>query len=126
MSTRIRTALPTLALALGLASGAVAQGTPIKVKEAKKGMFKLAKVTSADAIKTAQAQFPSAKIKSGELEREDGKLVYTFDLQQPGVKGIEEINIDANTGTVIKTEHEDLVLSKKTAPKPPVKKPSTP
>lgn len=125
MSTRNRLALATLILTLGIASGVVAQGSPLKVKEEKKGMFKMVKVAPADAIKTAQAQFPHATIKSGELEKEDGKLIYSFDIQQPGMKGIEEVNIDANTGAVIKTEHEDAVPHKKSAPKPPAKKPST-
>ena len=125
MSTRNRLTLATLILTLGIASGVVAQASPLKVKEEKKGMFKMVKVAPADAIKTAQAQFPNATIKSGELEKEGGKLIYTFDIQRPGVKGIEEVNIDANTGAVIKTEHEDAAPHKKSAPKPPVKKPST-
>ena len=131
MSPRNRSTLAAIVLALGLASGVVAQGAPIKVKEEKKGMLKMVKVAPADAIKTAQAQFPNAKMKSGELEKEGGKLIYSFDMQQPGVKGIEEVNIDANTGAVIKTEHEDAATEKKEmkaekkdkAPKPP-KKPS--
>ena len=125
MSTRNRLTLATLILTLGIASGVVAQASPLKVKEEKKGMFKMVKVAPADAIKTAQAQFPNATIKSGELEKEGGKLIYTFDIQQPGVKGIEEVNIDANTGAVSKTEHEDAAPHKKPAPKPPVKKPTT-
>ncbi len=123
MSTRNRSTLTAIVLALGLASGVVAQSTPVTVKEEKQGMFKLAKVAPADAIKTAQAQFPHAVIKSGELEKEDGRLIYTFDLQQPGMKGIEEVNIDANTGAVITTEHEDPAPPKKASLKPSAKKP---
>lgn len=122
MSIRDRSALATLILALGVASSAAAQGTPVTVKEEKKGLFKMVKVAPADAIKTAQARLPSSTMKSGELEMEDGKLIYSFDMQQPGVKGIEEVNIDANTGAVIKTEHEDPAPPKRAAPKPPTKK----
>lgn len=64
-----------------------------------------------------------ATIKSGELE-EDGMLIYTFDIQQPDVKGIEEVNIDANTGAVVETAHEDAVPHKKSSPKSPVSKPT--
>lgn len=130
MSRQTRSTVGALVLVLGMASGAVAQGATLKVKEEKKGMLKTAKVAPADAIKTAQAQFPNAKIKSGEIEKEDGRLIYSFDVQQPGVKGIEEVNIDANTGAVLKTEHEDPATEKKEAraEKPakavkPVKKP---
>jgi uncharacterized membrane protein YkoI len=125
MSTRNRFSLAALVLALGVASGVAAQSGPVTVKEEKKGMFKLAKITPAEAIKTAQAQFPSATIKSGELEKEDGKLIYTFDMQQPGMKGIEEVNVDANTGAVIKTEHENPAPPKRHATRSSVKRPPT-
>lgn len=121
-----RSNVATLLFALGLASSATAQGTPITIKEEKPGMQKAAKVASADAIKTAQAKFPNATLLSGELEKEHGKLIYSFDLQQPGVKGIEEVNVDAMTGAVVNTEHENPSppKHKKPAPKAPVKKPS--
>jgi uncharacterized membrane protein YkoI len=124
MPVRNRSALVVVLVALGFASGVTAQGAPITVKEEKKGLLKLAKVLPADAIKTAQAQFPNATMKSAEIEKEKGKLIYSFDMQQPGVKGIEEVNIDANTGAVVNTEHENPAPPKKhSAPKPPVKKP---
>lgn len=116
MATRNRSTLAALVFVLGLASDVVAQGTPTTVKEEKQGMFKLVKVAPADAIKTAQTQFPNAVILSGELEKEDRKLSSTFDLRQPG---IEEVDIHANTGTVIKTEHEDPTPPGESAPKQP-------
>ena len=114
----------SMALVLGFAASAVAQSPMVKVKETHKGYFKMAKVTAADAQKTAQAQFPNGTVKSGEIEKEGGKLIYSFDIQQPAVTGIEEVNIDAMTGTV-KTEHESPAMEKteKAKPKPPVKKP---
>jgi len=123
MSTRNHSVFLGLVLGLGAASGLAAQGTAITVKEEKRGLLKLAKVAPADAITSAQARFPNATMKSGEIEREKGKLIYSFELQQPGVTGIEEVNIDANTGAVIGTEHEHPAPPKKPAPKPPVKKP---
>ena len=117
----------SMALVLGFAASAVAQSPMVKVKETHKGYFKMAKVTAADAQKTAQAQFPNGTVKSGEIEKEGGKLIYSFDIQQPAVTGIEEVNIDAMTGTVIKTEHESPAMEKtekaKPKPKTPVKKP---
>ncbi len=134
MRIRNRALVAALTLGLGLAVGAAAQGGPVKVKETKPGLFKLAKVTAADAQKTAQAKYPAAKIVSGEIEKEDGKLIYSFDIQQTGVEGIEEVTVDALTGAVIKAEHEnpeDEAKEKaaehaKAKPKPKVKKPATP
>jgi hypothetical protein len=134
MKARNRVLLAALALGLGLAMSVAAQGGLVKVKEEKPGLLKLAKVTPADAQKTAQAKYPSAKIVSGEIEKEDGKLIYSFDIQQTGVKGIEEVTVDALTGLVVKTEHEDPAAEAKekaaerakAKPKPKVKKPATP
>ena len=119
MSTQKRLLLTALVLLLGSASIARAQGATLQVKEETPGLFKLAKVSAVDATKTAQARFPTATIKSGELEKEDGKLIYTFEMQQPGVTGIEEVNIDAMTGAIIAVEHENPAPPKKAAPKPP-------
>jgi hypothetical protein len=134
MKARNRALLAALALGLGLATSVTAQGGPVKVKEEKPGLLKLAKVTPADAQKTAQAKYPSAKIVSGEIEKEDGKLIFSFDIQQTGVKGIEEVTVDALTGLVVKTEHEDPAAEAKekaaerakAKPKPKVKKPAAP
>jgi uncharacterized membrane protein YkoI len=82
------------------------QGTPLKVTEEKPGLLKQAKLAPDAAIAAAQARFPTGTIKSGEIEKEGGKLIYSFDIQLPGVKGIEEVHVDAATGAVLKTEHE--------------------
>jgi uncharacterized membrane protein YkoI len=65
-----------------------------------------AKVSEADAIATAEKEVPNGKIESAEIEREGGKLIYSFDVKQPHKSGIEEVNVDALTGTVVKKEHE--------------------
>ena len=106
---RTRFGVPTMVVGLVfvLASTVGAQGTPLKIKEEKAGLLKQAKISPAEAQKTAQAKFPSGTIKSGEIEKEGGKLIYSFDIQQAGVKGIEEVNVDALTGVVVATEHEN-------------------
>ncbi len=110
----------SLVLSAGLATVTLAQGKPVKVTEEKRGLLKQAKIAPDAATATAQAKFPTGTIKSGEIEKEGGKLIYSFDIQLPGAKGIEEVHVDAATGAVIKTEHE-------APPKPkPVKKPPTP
>ena len=65
-----------------------------------------AKVSESDAIATAEKEVPDGKIQSAEIEREGGKLIYSFDVKSPHKSGVEEVNVDANTGTVVKKEHE--------------------
>ena len=52
------------------------------------------------AKKTALAQVPKGWVKASELEREGGKLLYSFDIASKGKAGIDEVQIDAITGTV--------------------------
>jgi uncharacterized membrane protein YkoI len=59
-----------------------------------------AKVTQAAAEKTALAKVPNGKIKSGELEREHGKLVWSFDISMPHSKNVTEVQVDAKTGKI--------------------------
>jgi uncharacterized membrane protein YkoI len=57
---------------------------------------------SMDAAKaTALAKVPNGTVKSGELEREKGRLIYSFDITVPGKSGIDEVAVDAKTGTVV-------------------------
>ena len=89
-------------------------------KEAQADLSKEAKVSLAAATATALKEVPGATVKSHELEREKGKLIYSFDMKIAGKSGIEEVNVDAMTGAMIgKVEHEADPAPKK----PPVKKP---
>ncbi|HEX7981438.1 MAG TPA: PepSY domain-containing protein [Gemmatimonadaceae bacterium] len=65
-----------------------------------------AKVSEADAAKAAQAKYPNARIQAVELENESGRLIYSYELKVTGHSGIEEVNVNANTGEVVNTEHE--------------------
>ena len=65
-----------------------------------------AKISMRAARATALAQVPGGKVRSGELEREHGKLIYSFDIRQPRKQGVEEVQIDARTGEVISRHHE--------------------
>ena len=65
-----------------------------------------AKVTQAAAEKTALAKVPNGKIKSSELEREHGKLVWSFDIAMPHSKNITEVQVDAKTGKIAAVEIE--------------------
>jgi uncharacterized membrane protein YkoI len=74
-----------------------------------------AKVKEGDAMTTAMKEVPNGKIESGEIERENGKLIYSFDIKVPGKSGIEEVNVDAMTGGVIAHQHETPKAEKKEA-----------
>jgi uncharacterized membrane protein YkoI len=76
-----------------------------------------AKITLEAARATALAKVPKGKLKSEELEEENGKLQYSFDIKVPGKSGIEEVEIDALDGSVIKVEHESAAAEKAEAAK---------
>ena len=65
-----------------------------------------AKVTKTDAEKIALAQTPNGKINEEELEKENGRLIWSFDIATPGTKDITEVQVDAQTGQVVSTEKE--------------------
>ena len=59
-----------------------------------------AKVSHAEAEKLALAQAPNGKVEKFEIEKENGKLVWSFDIATPGSPNITEVQIDAVTGQV--------------------------
>jgi uncharacterized membrane protein YkoI len=65
-----------------------------------------AKVTQATAQKTALTKVPNGKVKSSELEREHGKLVWSFDISTPGSKNVTEVQVDAKTGKIVSVKIE--------------------
>ncbi|HEY4984571.1 MAG TPA: PepSY domain-containing protein, partial [Verrucomicrobiae bacterium] len=95
-------------LAIGALTGCVcAKGEKHHNKEAKQArLMAKAKVSRADAEKTALAKVPNGTIKEGELEKEKGKLIWSFDITTPDTKDITEVNVDAITGDVVAVEKE--------------------
>src|SRR5215472_9561846 len=76
-------------------------------KEAKQSKYMSeAKVSQADAQATALAQVPNGTVKESELEKEHGKLIWSFDIATSGTKDITEVNVDAINGTVVSKEIE--------------------
>ncbi|MDB4908844.1 MAG: PepSY domain protein [Gemmatimonadetes bacterium] len=117
MSPRIFT-IASLAL-IAVAGTANAQAAKPKaakkVEESQAALMREAKVTMAAATATAQKEVPTGKIQSSEIEREGGKLIYSFDIKVAGKAGIEEVNVDANTGAMLAHEHETPKAEKKEA-----------
>ncbi len=81
------------------------EAAPAK-EESQAALMKEAKVTEAAALATALKEVPGGKVQVQELEREDGKLIYSIILKVAGKDGVEEINVDAITGKVVNREHE--------------------
>jgi uncharacterized membrane protein YkoI len=75
-------------------------------KETEAQLLAQAKITKAQAEKTALAKVSHGKIKSGELEKERGKLVWSFDISTPHSKNITEVQVDAKTGKIAAVEIE--------------------
>ena len=65
-----------------------------------------AKVTKEQATQTALGKVPNGVVKGAELEREHGKLIWSFDVAQSGKSGVTEVQVDAVTGKVVSLKHE--------------------
>ena len=65
-----------------------------------------AKISRADAEKTALTRAPGGTVKEGELEKEKGRLIWSFDITTPDSKEITEVAVDAITGEVASVEKE--------------------
>jgi uncharacterized membrane protein YkoI len=66
-----------------------------------------ARLTPAQAEAKALAAVPGGKITESELEEEDGRLIYSFDLAVAGQDRIAEVEIDAVTGEILAQEQDD-------------------
>lgn len=78
----------------------------MKKEESQAALQKEAKISEAAARATALGQIPNGTVKSSELERENGKLIYSYDITVPGKTGIDEVNVNAIDGTVVAKSHE--------------------
>ena len=109
-----------------------AQPAPVKkLSRQEAALHAAAKVSEDSARVIALAAVPGATVKDGELEKEKGKLIWSFDLKVAGKKGVEEVQVDAITGKIVSREHESVAAETKEAAaeaklkgaKPPVRKP---
>jgi uncharacterized membrane protein YkoI len=116
-TTRGISILAAMAAITLAASSAAAQAapapTPAPAKhETMKQLKAEAKVTEKAARATALAQVPGGSVQKHELERENGKLLYSFDIATKGKTGIDEVQVDAITGTVLSNKHETPAMEK--------------
>ena len=94
IKTKVSLFLVGISLTLGLAACLSESAQEAKL-EAK------AKISKADATRTALAKVPNSTMKSVEIEEEGGKLIWSFDLNTPDSRDITEVNVDAITGEVV-------------------------
>lgn len=107
---------PLVALAALAGFGAIAGAQQPRPKHETQAQLRHAAKISLDSAKSvARATVPDGKIRSMELEREDGKLIYSFDMKVAGKSGIEEVNVDAENGSLVAHEHETPAAEKKEA-----------
>jgi uncharacterized membrane protein YkoI len=87
----------------------------VKKEESQAALQKEAKISEETARATALKEVPNGTVKSSELEREKGKLIYSYDITVPGKSGIDEVNVNAITGAVVAKAHEGPAAEKKEA-----------
>jgi uncharacterized membrane protein YkoI len=94
-----------LTAGVSLAANRPTSGQEGKEAQAQERLQREAKITKEQAQETALKRAPGT-VESGELEREHGKLVYSFDIRN--AKGtIDEVQVSAITGKVVRVEHEN-------------------
>ncbi len=70
------------------------------------GQQNQARISRAQARKTALARVPGGTVQGAELEREHGRLIWSFDIATPGSRDITEVNVDAIHGHVVAVSKE--------------------
>jgi uncharacterized membrane protein YkoI len=95
------------ALAISLLAGCASEKEEQNANQAQQAkLMAQAKVSKEDAQKSVLADVPNGTIKESELEREHGKLIWSFDVATPDSKDITEVNVDAVTGEVVSNQKE--------------------
>jgi len=92
-------------LTLGLLA-ACSASTVAAAEETQTALKAQAKVTEAKAQKTALAKVPGGSIRSSELEKERGKLIWSVDIAMPKARNVTEVQVDARTGKTVSTQIE--------------------
>jgi len=92
-----------LTVGFALAVGVV---TTVQAQPSEARLMKETKVTKSQAEKAALTKVPDGVIKSAELEKEHGLLIWSFDIAKPGTKNITEVQVDAKTGKIASVQIE--------------------
>lgn len=118
----LTTTLITLGCTAALAATAGAQTTAQTAQRAAQprtdippALAKRAKISLDSARNIAMHRVANASIASQELEREHGRLIYSFDMKVAGKSGIEEVNVNALNGKIVAVSHEGAAAEQKEA-----------
>ena len=98
-------------LAVGLTACCCTQCKEKEGSEAK--LEAQAKVTKAEAQKIALEKVPGGTIKEGGIEKEEGKVIWSFDITTTGTQDITEVQVDAMTGQVLDVAKETVAEQEK-------------
>ena len=77
-----------------------------RAARADSSLASLARVSADSARAIARKRVPGGTLKSEELERERGRVIYSFEFRVRGKRGITEVNVDARSGRIVSVEHE--------------------
>lgn len=88
------------------ASSTAKRHKKMRKAESQEALQQQAKISEATARATALREVPNGSVKKYELEREGGKLIYSYDISVPGKTGVEEVAINAIDGSIVTHEHE--------------------
>ena len=97
--------ITTLVEALAFISAVTVSGTLVAASSQAE-LMKEATVSKRQAEKVALDKVPKGVIKSEEIEREHGKLIWSFDIGTTGTKSITEVQVDAKTGKIVSVQVE--------------------
>jgi uncharacterized membrane protein YkoI len=112
---RITTLAVACALVGSMAQRSSAQATTPNIPKVDPALAAEAKMTLDSARTIAMHKVPHGTVASEELERENGRLIYSFDVKVPGKSGIQEVNVNALTGAVLGVHHENAAAEQKEA-----------
>jgi len=107
-------------IALALAASSISFN--LWAEQSEGDLLKQARVTKHQAKKIALARVKGGTIKSAELEKENGVLIWSFDIAQPGKKDVTEVWVDARTGKITAVDVETTIDQKKEAAEEKAKK----
>lgn len=100
-------------IASAAVAAAVLVGCATEKSESQTALMAQAQVSKETARQTALAKAPGGTVKAAELEKENGKLQWSFELNTPGTSDITEVNVDAITGDVISVDKESAAAEAK-------------
>ena len=69
--------------------------------------MKQAKISRSQAERIALKRVPQGRIQSGEIEKEQHAVVWSFDITKPGNKDITEVLVNAKTGAIVSISKEN-------------------